>query len=481
MSFPSAPQAEGHAASLAENNLARVAQIDRSLSSPVVLLTVLAALWLVLGSALALIASLKLHLPEFLNTETLTYGRVRALQQVALGYGWSFNAALAVALWMMHRLGRVELRQGWVAVLGALGWNAALAYGLFAIALGQQTGVDWLEMPREVGPVLGVSFLLVGLWSVVAFSRRQTSHVYASQWYILAAMFCLPVLFLGAQVMLLWFPARGAVQAIASGWYTHGVVALFLAPVAIAALYYVVPKVLARPLRAYYLAVVGFWTFVLFGGWAGVQSLVGGPIPVWLQSTSVVAAVMTIIPVFITAINLHGTLAGGWSRVWRDPVLSFAGFGALCLTLSGLVGAFMSTRSVSVATRFTDFTVGHAQHVAHGFIAMALFAVLYYALPRLARREWPSAALIRTHFWLCALGTVGVVAALSVHGWIQGAQWNAAVLTPAQIAAASQPWNVAVTAGSLLMTLGHLVFCGHVLWLLAPRGERRDDSTQHAR
>lgn len=481
MSSPSAPQAEGYSASLAENNLARVAQIDRSLRAPVTLLAIFAVLWLVVGSALALVASLKLHLPEFLNTETLTYGRVRALQQVALGYGWAFNAALAVALWMMHRLGRVELRPGWVAILGALGWNAALVYGSLAIAGGQLTGVEWLQMPREVGPVLGASFLLIGLWSVVAFSRRQTPHVFASQWYILAAMFCLPVLFLAAQVMLLWLPARGSVQAIASGWYTHGVTALFLAPIGIAALYYLIPKVVGRPIQAYYLAVVGFWTFFLFGGWAGAQSLVGGPIPVWLQSVSVVAAVMTIIPVLITAVNFHGTLAGVWSAVWRDPVLSFAGFGAINLTLAGLVGAFMSMRTFSTATRFTDFTVGHAHQISHAFLAMVLFAVLYYALPRLARREWPSASLIRTHFWLCVLGTLGVVVALSIHGWIQGAQWNAATLTPAQIATDSLPWNVAVSVSTLLMTLGHLVFCGHVLWLLAPRGERRDDSAQLAR
>ena len=141
----------------------------------------------------------------------------------------------------------------------------------------------------------------------------------------------------------------------------------------------------------------------------------------------------------------------------------------------------MSFRSFSASVRFTDFTVGHDHHVLHAFLAMTLFGALYYILPRLARRDWPSASLISAHFWLCALGTVGYVAVLSIHGWQQGAQWNAAVMTPAEIAAAGLTWNVAGSISTALMTVGHLVFCGHVLWLLAPRAERRDNQPQLAR
>lgn len=470
-------------APLAEANLDRVAQIDRSLRASVAGLAVASVLWLAVGSVLAVIAALKLHLPDFLNTETLTFGRVRALQQVALGYGWSFNAALATALWLMHRLGRVEFRHGWVALLGAFGWNAALVHGCGAIAAGQLTGADWLQFPAEVVPVLVASFLLVGLWSAVAFSRRQTGHTYVSQWYILAATFWLPVLGLAALLALSCHPARGAVQAVVGAWYTHGVTGLFLSSVGLASVYYLLPKVLGRPVHSYYLAVVGFWTFALFNGWAGLGQLVGGPIPVWLQSVSVVASAMMVIPVLVIAINLLGTIgaAGAWSGAGRDPALRFTVFAAVSFVLGGLVGSVLPLRSVSAATRFTDFILGHEHLVLHAFLAMALFGALYYILPRLARREWPSASLVRTHFWLCALGTVGLVAVLGVHGWIQGQQWNDPAVTPAQVAASALPWNVAGTACASLLALGHLVFAAHVLWLLAPRAERRDGQPLAAR
>lgn len=483
MSHSPVQSAADRAPSLAEDNLGRVAQIDRSLRVPVTLYTVFSVLWLVVGSLLALIAALKLHIPDFLNVEVLTYGRVRALQLNTLGYGWAANAIFAVTLWMMHRLGRVELRQVWVAVLGGLGWNAALTYGVLAVAAGRTTGVEWLEMPKEVAPVLAVSFLLISLWSVVAFSRRQTPHVFVSQWYVLAATFWLPVLYLVAQITILWFPARGTVQAIAGGWYVHGMTGLFLVPAGIAALYYFIPKILGRPIHSYYLAVVGFWTFALFNGWAGLEQLIGGPVPVWLQSTSIVASVMMLIPVLVTAINFHGTVsaARAWGQTSSDPTLRFAVFGAVNFTLASLIGSMMSLRSVSTATRFTDFVVAHEHHVLHAFLAMTLFGALYYILPRLTRRDWPSASLISAHFWLCVLGTIGYVVALSIHGIQQGAQWNATVMSPAEIAAAGLTWNVAGSISTALMTVGHLVFCGHVLWLLAPRAERRDNQPQLAR
>jgi cbb3-type cytochrome oxidase subunit 1 len=111
----------------------------------------------------------------------------------------------------------------------------------------------------------------------------------------------------------------------------------------------------------------------------------------------------------------------------------------------------------------------------------ALFGALYFMLPRLTRREWPSSSLIHAHFWLCAIGIAGYVVVMSIHGWMQGMQWNAAQMTPAQVAVAAYPWNVARSVFGGLLTLGHIVFCVHVIWMLIPRAERRDGPTLLAR
>ena len=50
---------------------------------------------------------------------------------------------------------------------------------------------------------------------------------------------------------------------------------------------------------------------------------------------------------------------------------------------------------------------------------MIMFGGVYYMMPRLLKREWPSSFLIKLHFWACALGITIMIVALQVGGWIQ--------------------------------------------------------------
>ena len=99
---------------------------EAQLRGPFLLCFGSAILWLLLASVLGLIASLKLQVPSFLNSECLTFGHVVAAQKNIFIYGWASNALFAVNLWLLSQLGRFELRNGWLATLGGLVWNAAL-------------------------------------------------------------------------------------------------------------------------------------------------------------------------------------------------------------------------------------------------------------------------------------------------------------------------------------------------------------------
>lgn len=443
--------------SLAEPSLGRVAFVDRSLAPALTLLSLSAGLWLVLGSLFALVASLQLHLPEFLSSFAwLTYGRVRDLESVLLIYGFGFNAALAVALWIMHRLGKMESRHAWIAVLGVIGWNLALTWGAMVILLSGSTGVAGLELPRETGPFLVGCFLVVATWAVVAFARRQTPHVYVSQWYIVAAVITFPILHLLGHMGVLWAPARGILLPLIATWHFHGIIALVLTPIALAALYYLLPKELGRPVRGYYLASIAFWLVVSLGGWTGMATLVGSPVPVWIQSSGVIAAVMLIVPAIIAAINFHGTLAqAGWSSATRSPVLGFvivAATGYLAWTLLTVGLAF---RGVSAEFRFTELIEAHALLGFYGFIVPSFFAALYYFLPRLARAVWPSQALITLHFWFNLLGMLGAVGALGFLGWIQA-------FATTDIQEISRHLNAAASVAFALLVLGNSAFLIHL-------------------
>ncbi len=445
----------------------QLSEIDRSMRGPALMFFIFAVIWLQIGTVFALIASIKLHSPEFLgDVESLTFGIARSAHLNAMAFGWANNALFAVALWIMARLSKTSVRHGGLLYIAGVFWNIAVAVGVWAIMAGQMTSVEWLEMPMYVTPVLAFSYALIGVWAVISFRFRRTGHVYVSQWYILAAAFWFPWLYTIAQIMILWFPATGVVQALTNWWFAHNVLGLWMTPIGLAAIYYFIPKVLGRPIHSYYLSLLGFWSLALFYNWAGVHHLIGGPIPVWLVSAGIVASVMMVIPVIVTSINHHLTVVGSFRAVWASPTLRFIVFGAMSYTATSLIGSTMALREVNVVTHFSHFTVGHAHHGVYAFLTMVLFGSMYYMMPRLLLREWPSAFLISAHFWCCAIGIGIMVVGLHIGGWIQGMEMNNPEIPFLEVVANTIPWLVSRSVSGCLLAIGHIVFFINFFWMV---------------
>ena len=73
------------------------AGIDRSLRHPVMFFMTSGAAWLAVSIILGIIASAKVHSPNFLaGCSWLTYGRIFPAHINAFIYGWGFQAAFAV-------------------------------------------------------------------------------------------------------------------------------------------------------------------------------------------------------------------------------------------------------------------------------------------------------------------------------------------------------------------------------------------------
>jgi len=455
--------------------------IDRSVRIPVVLLTAVSLLWLLWGTSLALIASFKLHTPGFLPVqEWLTYGRVYPASVNALVYGWGVNAAFAVALWIMARLSRAKLMHGGVFIIAAIAWNAGVDVGVWGILIGHSQSIEWLEIPAYATPFLFVSLALMAGWVVLVFRYRQNRHTYVSQWFLLAALFSFPWIYSVAQIMLVFAPVRGTVQSLINAWYVQNMVWLWFTPIGLAAAYYFIPKVLNRPIHTYSLAVLGFWSLIVFSGWSGMTRLIGGPIPAWILSTGVVAGIMLIIPIVVATINLFPPVASGAREVWNSPTLRFVVFGAIAFSLAGTIGSITSLRSIGVTTLFTHFTAGLSHLVFYGFFTMMMFGSLYFIIPRLLEKEWPSASLIRLHFWGCASGTVLYAASLLIGGVSQGLQMNDAAAYPdfIEIVRNTIPYLLSRTVAVILITLGQLAFITSFVWiLLRPRTTEMTEPT----
>ncbi len=461
----------------------RISRGEASLRGPFLLFFISAVVWLLAASVLGVIAALDQGsmVGVLRDCAWFTPGRIAAAQQDLFIYGWGFNAFFALNLWLLAQLGRFEFRNGWLAQLGGVAWNLALTYGIARVFAGEMTGYRLLDFPREVGPVLAVAFLLAGFWPIVAFARRPTGHTFASQWFVVGASFAFPLVYLLAQLLVLWQPASGVVQAIAHSWFVANLLQLWFGASALAAIYYFLPKVLERTLTGYYLAPVAFWTFFLFAGWTGPAALVGSPVPLWLQSTGVVAAAMMLIPVIIVAINILGTLSsqGGWARAWNDTTLRFVSFGAVAFTLAGLIGGVFAFRSTSAVVRFTSFATGLEQLLVYGCATMVVFGASYFILPRLTGALWPSAKLVHVHFWATALGFIGALVAWLVGGWQTGQLLANPAVAYVEVLRSESSWFFVLTISAVLLLVGHLAFAlnafGMILKSSAPAESGRHD------
>jgi cytochrome c oxidase cbb3-type subunit 1 len=426
--------------------------IDASARGPLLLLSGSAVLWLAVAGLLALVASIQLHTPAFLDQcACVTYGRMQAAQESAFVYGWAINAGLAVSLWLLARLGGVPPRAAGLAAVGAIFWNLALTVGIAGIFAGDLTGFAFFQLPAYVQPFLLVAFGAVATAGVLAWTGRRQAFTFATQWYAVAPLFVFPWVFSVAQVTLLFAPVHGTLQAVVAAWFGQNLNFLVLAPFALAAAYYLLPKISGRPVSHYDYAAHAFWALMVIGGWTGGCRLIGGPVPVWVATTGIVASVLLLFHYLIVAVNLAGVFRGRASTALR-----FTAVGLPVYLLGGLLNALTAIRGVAEHTQFTFFSFAQTELLLGGAFTFVILGALYFLLPRVVGRPWPSAVLIRVHFVVALAGLILKAGGLLMAGWIQGADLSHAAVGFPEIAGHVRPWLMAATAGQVLTVLGSL-------------------------
>lgn len=435
------------------NATAEVTATDTTARWPLLLLICSAIKWLVLSGILSLIASIQLVQPAFLaDCSVFTHGRTVAMQESIFVYGWAANAGLAIALWVLGRLGGSPLRAGNWIIVGTLFWNIAITLGLIGIATGDATSIAFLQLPRYVQLIMAFAYGTIAVAGVLAWVGRRTESTFAAQWYAVAALFLFPWLFTAAQMMLLWSPVRGVLQAVAAGWYAQGAWTLWLAPLALSAAYYVVPKVTGRALPSYEFAPHAFWCLLVLGAFTGGRHLVGGPVPAWIASVAIVSCALLLFHYFVVFLNLRGAFGGG------GTALKFISFGLAAYLLGGLVDAITAFRDVALVTQFTHFDAAQQQLALYGGFTLILFGAIYYAIPRLTGQPWASAMLINGHRLTAVLGVTLLIVSLAGAGWVQGHDLLNAKTSFADIATHTRSWLLLVVAAHGLLLLGNLIF-----------------------
>ncbi|GAC1657913.1 MAG: cbb3-type cytochrome c oxidase subunit I [Gemmatimonadaceae bacterium] len=444
---------------------------DESSRRPVLLAFASAITWLLVGSLFGELASLKMHLPDLLTSYGwTTFGRIRPTHLNAMIYGWASLGMIGISLWLIPRLVHTELRRVGLAIGGIWLWNLGVVIGIVGILAGYSTGLEWLEMPRFVAvPALVIGGAMVGIPLLMTLRHRQVDHLYVSVWYIMGAYVWFPIIY----VIGNWPSFTGVESAAVNWFYAHNVLGLWLTAINLGAVYYFIPKILGRPIHSYQLSLLGFWSLAFFYALNGMHHLIGGPLPTWMITTSIVASALMIIPVLAVAVNHHMTMLGRFGALRYSPALRFIVLGALSYTAVSLQGMFTALRGVNRVTHFTHWTIAHAHVGVYGFVTFVLFGSIYYVMPRLVDHEWPSARLIRWHFWLVLGGLVLYVVPLTIVGVLQGM----ALLDP------QTPFQHSVevtlpglwmrSLAGLILSAGHGVFAWHCWRMVREPGVAR--------
>jgi cytochrome c oxidase cbb3-type subunit 1 len=438
------------------------ALIDASTRVPVLMFYTFAIAWLLIGTVLAGFVSFRLHSPDLLaNFSFLSWGRVRPAHSNIMIYGWASMAGMGTAIWLMARLCRTVLRYPLLLVAGAGFWNVGVLLGVGGILAGDSTGYQWLEFPPYAAVILFVAYSLIASWAVLMFRFRRGEQIYVTQWYLVGAFLWFPWLYAATQLMLFVVPVQGVMQAAVNWWYVNNLLFLWFGAIALGTAYYMIPKVIGRPVYSYQLATIGFWTYALFSSWTGMQRVIDGPFPAWMVTASIAATILTIIPVATVGLNHHMTMAGQFQLLRYSPTLRFTVFGAMSYTLFSLVGVVISLRSVARFISFTQASVAYTHMALYAFYSMIIFGSMYYIVPRLVGREWRYASLIKLHFWASVYGVGLMTLMLLVGGLVEGLSLEDPSLDLTESTQSILPYLRGRSLAGVLMTVAHFTFAFH--------------------
>ncbi|MGH6692471.1 MAG: cbb3-type cytochrome c oxidase subunit I, partial [Gammaproteobacteria bacterium] len=343
----------------------------------------LAALVTLLASlAFGLIAAVELLLPDlFGGVPWLSWGRVRYAHTQGVILGWLGNVFFA---FLYHA---VPILSGRPVTSVALGrwlfaiWNlAVMVPGWVLVLAGVSQPLEWAEFPLAVDVFVVAALALAVVQFLPPFFRKGVESLYVSSWYIIGGL----VFTLLAYPMGNFLPEMvpGARGAALSGLWIHDAIGLFVTPLALAIIYYLIPASSGRPLYSHFLSMLGFWLLFFVYPLNGTHHYVFSVIPMEAQLTAIVASTILGVDVVLVVANLLLSLRG--SGVFaRDPGLKFVAMSTIFYLVVSIQGSVQAQMAINQAVHFSDWVIGHSHLAMLGFATFAAAGGLVHAWQRI--------------------------------------------------------------------------------------------------
>src|SRR5579872_1512975 len=372
---------------------------------------------LLISVGFGVLASIELLYPDLVgNTPWLTWGRLRYNHTQGIILGWLGNAFFAflyhaVPVLTGKRVSSVRLGQ-WLFGL----WNfAVVAPGWILVLAGFSQPLEWAEFPLVIDAFVVVALILALAQFLPPFFSRQLEDLYVSSWYIIGGLiFTLLAYPMGNFVPELIPGARGAAF---SGLWIHDAIGLFVTPLAVAILYFVIPAATRRPIFSHFLSMLGFWLLFFLYPLNGTHHYIFSVIPMGAQLGAITASTLLGVDVIIVVANLYLSLRGsGWFP--RDVGLRFVGTSAVLYLIVSLQGSVQAQMSVNQSVHFSDWVIGHSHLAMLGFASFTAAGGLIHAWQRIPWARY-SAPMLGLAYWLLLLGVIVMVSDLTIAGIVE--------------------------------------------------------------
>jgi len=387
----------------------------------------------------------------FPGVEILSPGRVRMVHTQGVAYGMLANGLFAILHYIIPKLTSFEV---WSRKFGqALFWiyNTLVVGAVVLILAGYAQGLEWAETPKALDPLIAVTVVAMVVNWIVPMWKARAEPFYVSLWYILAALLWTPLVYVMGNFLPEYIFAGTAGAAISS-MYIHDLVGLFVTPIGIAGVYYLLPVVMKRPLYSHALSIIGFWGLAFFYPLNSTHHYLYSPIPMWAQYASIVASIGVHVVVYTVIFNIFSTIGSDWKQLVTNRPVKWIFTGALFYLITCIQCAVQVTLSAQEIIHFTDWVVGHSHFVLFGVFTFWITAWVYWLLPRIWGVELYSNTLSRWHYWLAMLGIAIMQVDLLAAGLVQGMMWKAMAPFIESVSASVPFWWTRTFTGVMILT-----------------------------
>jgi cytochrome c oxidase cbb3-type subunit 1 len=420
-------------------------------------------LWLIFGSILGLFNSLKFNFPDLGTVSWLSFGRLRPIHTNTLFWGWCSLAMLALAHYIVPRVGLTRLFSNKLAWLSLLLINFSVISGDGFLFAGVNNGDH--EYREYIWPVMsffGLGIIITGYNFYMTVATRKTKEIYIANWYIISAVFWTAIL-----EILSYIPAYqyGLSETVVQGYYMHQAVGMWFTPMMLGTTYYFIPKLTNKPIYSYNLSVLAFWTQLTFYTMIGSHHFLYGPIPWWLQNIAIVFSIGMAVPVIAGTADFYITLWGCGRQIRKSVPLLFLFFGVAYYFAGSMEGSLQAIRSLNIKWHFTDYIISHSHTTMYGFVTFLIWGGAYALLPEISGRQAPKFSAW-ANFILAFTGLLLFEISLLIGGHKQGNMWLAGKPFIDTVVMLKTYWAWRTVGGTMMFT-AHLFFI-YSVWKMRP-------------